>query len=126
MMGAMKRFIGRTLVFVLTVFHLGVVALVLFGWAMPRLFLWYGAALWLTAASWLVYDRCVLVDAEHFLRQRFGLPWRREADSFVAMLVNRLVGREVVSKRVVHVLGTIVLVPSIFYWSFVGFFAGAG
>jgi uncharacterized membrane protein len=85
--------VGKLLVLLLTLIHLGIIFIILFGWAFPELHYLYGACLIFTALSCLLLQRCVLVDIEYYVRAFFKLNREHKANSFTATFINRIIGR---------------------------------
>ena len=104
--------------YVLTIIHLGIVFIILFGWAFPEITYLYGFCLITTALSWIFFDRCILVDAEQWLRLQTGMTMEHKEASFTGTFLNNVFRREVLSDKTIRILGTIILIISITYWIF--------
>lgn len=113
---SLRRSVFKFLVHALTLVHLGLIFIILFGWLLPQLWWLYGFSLIATALSWLVFDRCILVDVEYWLRKQGGMSLDHKESLFTATFLGHLFGREVLSEKMIRVLGVSILSVSIVWW----------
>ncbi len=112
------KFVVYALVGTLTVIHLALIFIILMGWLFPQLFYLYGFCLVTTALSWIFFNRCILVDVEQWLKRLIGIEMTHKENSFTGTFINSMAGRELISDRLIRILGTVILFLSISWWSY--------
>ena len=108
--------IWRILAELIVVLHGLLVVLIVCGWLVPELYYWYGAGLIGTASSWLLVQRCVLVDLEYYFRGKTGKYIRPLQSSFLAYWGEYLLGEKAPSDHFITIWGGFFLAGSIALW----------
>ena len=101
---------------IIVALHIVVVFLIIFGWYFETLHWLYFVALLLTAVSWLIYKRCILVDVEFYFRNKIGIYKEKNHGSFLTYYGYKLFKEQIPSDTFMLVSGWIFLVGQICLW----------